>query len=305
MRAIFHACGLRIGANRIIPGLIPDPGAAPVDLEIHLGSMPGGVSETSPWDLDEPGCPEPFSLPANGGNSFRLRYDDDTRFVVDASGSTIWAAWPRTSTLEDTVVYLLGPVLAFVLRLRGITCLHASAFSVDGRVVAIVGPSGAGKSTTAAAFAARGFAVLSDDMLVLKDQGEEVIAHPGYPRLRLWPDAVTTLYGTAAALPRLTPNWDKCYLELSVDQGTFERRPLPLSAIYCLEDRTDEPSAPIVEALAPSTSLLRLLANARDDFHLDKASRRRDFDMLGQIARRVRMRRVAARRWPKPIGKPV
>ena len=310
MRAIFRAFGLRLGANRTIPGLTPSPAESRVDVHIQLGSTPAGVPEAIPNELgsrtnqdnDEYGRPEAVSWPSSGGEGFRLRYDDGTVFIVDERGTRIWAVWPKTLTLEDTAVYLLGPVLALVLRLRGVTCLHASAFSVGGRAVALVGPSGAGKSTTAAAFAGRGFAVLTDDMLALEEQHDRVIAHPGYPRLRLWPDAAGILYGAPAALPRLTPNWDKRYLDLQSNGCRFERQPLSLSAIYLLDERRDDPTAPFAESLTASAGLLSLLASSRGDFHPDKQSHRREFDMLGRVAQRVPVRRVVARTRPHSLA---
>ena len=303
MSAIFRAYGLRLGANRVIPGLTPNPAESRVDVQIQLGSIPASVGEAvsneiSPrtsQDADDYGRPEAIFWHRNGGGGFRLRYDDGAVFIVDKRGSRIWAAWPKTLTLEDAAVYLLGPVLALVLRLRGITCLHASAFSVDGRTVALLGPSGAGKSTTVAAFAGRDFGVLTDDLLALEEQHDRVIAHPGYPRLRLWPDAVSILDDLPAALPRLTPNWDKRYLDLHSNGCRFERRQLPLSAIYLLDERRDDPAAPFVESLTASAGLLNLLANARGDFHPDRNSHRREFDMLGCVAQRIPVRRVVAR----------
>ena len=54
------------------------------------------------------------------------------------------------------------------LRLRGVPALHASAVAVGGAALAVVGSAGAGKSTTAAARAARGHAVVADDVLALR-----------------------------------------------------------------------------------------------------------------------------------------
>jgi len=300
MRVIFRAFGLLLGANRIIPGLTPASAESRVDVQIQMGSTPAGVPEAVANELgprttqiaDACGRPEAISWHPSNGHGFRLRYDDGTVFIVDERGSRIWATWPNTLTLEDTAVYLLGPVFAFVLRLRGITSLHASAFSVDGRAVALVGPSGAGKSTTAAAFAGRGFAVLSDDMLALEERHDSVIAHPGYPRLRLWPDAVRILYGAPTALPRLTPNWDKRYLDLQSNDCRFEQQSLSLAAIYLLDECRDDLAIPFVEAPIPSSCLLSLLANTRGDIHPDKQLHRREFDMLGRVVRGVPIRRV-------------
>ena len=53
------------------------------------------------------------------------------------------------------------------LRLQGVVCLHASAMATsDGEhCFALMAPGGYGKSTTAAAFAHRGLAVLTEDVL--------------------------------------------------------------------------------------------------------------------------------------------
>lgn len=309
MRVIFRAFGLRLGADQIIPGLTPDPTESRVDVRIQLGSMPFGVFDThanesgppTDPDTDGPCRPEPISWTPNGRDGFRLRYDDGTVFVVDECGSRIWATWPKTLTLEDTAVYLLGPVLALVLRLRGLTALHASAFSIDGRVVALVGPSGAGKSTTAAAFASRGFPVLTDDVLVLEEQHDNVIAHPGYPRLRLWPDAARILNGAPAVLPPLTPNWDKRYLDLQSGNYRFERQSLPLSTIYLFDECRNDLAAPFVECPGPSSCLLGLLTHARGDIHPDKQSHRREFVMLGRVVQGVPVRRVVRSSGPHSL----
>ena len=309
MSLIFRAFGLRLGANRAIPGLTGEPAESPVDVQIQLGSIPAGVSDTFPdgpgsctkRDSDVNGRPEAVSWPTGGGG-FRLRYDDGTVFVVDKRGFRVWAAWPKTLTLEDTAVYLLGPVLAFVLRLRGTSCLHASAFSVGRRAVALVGPSGVGKSTTAAAFAGRGFAVLTDDTLALQDQYDSVIAQPGYPRLRLWPDAARILDGAPAALPRLTPNWDKCYMDMQTNDCRFERQPRPLSAIYLLDGRRDDPEAPFIESLTATAGFFGMLGNIRGDFHPSKNSHRREFDMLSRLVKRVPVRRVVTSTAPRSLA---
>src|SRR4029077_10951164 len=106
-----------------------------------------------------------------GGKDFGFFYSDGARFAVDRTGCEVYADWAENYTLEDACTYLLGPVIAFVLRLRGVICLHASAVIVDGRAIALFGLAGAGKSTTVAACALRGFSVLSDDVAVLADLG--------------------------------------------------------------------------------------------------------------------------------------
>jgi hypothetical protein len=300
MRAYVRACGLTLGANRPIPGLtaeLPDAGA---DVQVEFDAMPPAVAEaavggdhaTVASGTDEGTCPEPVTWGSEGGHGFQLLYDDVTRFVVSACGSRVWATWPDALTLEDTAVYLLGPVLAFVLRLRGMTCLHASAICVEGAAVVLAGPSGSGKSTTAAAFADRGYAVVTDDLLALEVRAGSVYAHPGCPRLRLWPESVEILYGPHRELPLLTPNWEKRYLDLGGRRGALVREPRILSAIYFLDARSSDPAAPFIAPLAPSAGLLNLLANIRGEVHPDNDSQGREFALLGRIARDVPIRRV-------------
>jgi hypothetical protein len=228
-----------------------------------------------------------------GGSWFRFRYEDGTEFDVDRVGAEVRARWAAASTFEDTVTYLLGPVLGFVLRLRGRTCLHASAVAVGGRALALVGPVGAGKSTTAAALAGRGCPVLADDVLPLELRGDAVLAHPAYPRLRLWPESARLLYGAEDALPPLTPTWDKRYLDLTARDGAFCRQALPLGAVYLLGERGTGPGAPAVRALPGRAGLLALVQHTYVNYLLDSPMRAREFALLGRVAAGVALREAA------------
>src|SRR5438270_8353143 len=110
--------------------------------------------------------------------AYAIHYLDGTRFVID--GATILCPLPPSSTPEDTATYLLGPVLAFVLRRRGTLALHASAVALGGRAVAIAAAPGGGKSTTAAAFAERGASILTEDVLPIEWRDGEPWARGGY-----------------------------------------------------------------------------------------------------------------------------
>jgi hypothetical protein len=129
---------------------------------------------------------------------------------------------------------------------------------------------------------------VTDDLLALDARGHGVRAHPGGPRVRLWPEAVDILYGPRRDLPPLTPNWEKRYL---TPVGRV-REPLALSAVYLLDGRRGDSSAPRIEPLTPAEGLLNLLANVRGEAHPDGDSQRREFELLGRVAREVPMRRV-------------
>jgi hypothetical protein len=237
-----------------------------------------------------------------GGHFFRLCYQDGTQFLIARAGNEVWATWPEPLTLDDTATYLLGPILGVVLRLRGTVCLHASAIALGSRAIALVGPAGAGKSTTAAAFAQSGVAVLSDDIVALNDQGATLFVEAGNPRLRLWPTSAQLLFGVPDALPRLTPNWDKLYLELGLDAFAFHGMALPLGAVYILGERGADLRAPFVEPLLPQEGLMHMLGNRYVTCFVDRPMRIREFEVLGRLMRCVPVRRVVSHEDPARLA---
>lgn len=295
---LYSVFGLTLGADRPIPGLIPQAAVARTATRIWLDavSVPPEVRtlHEDVWYVGgqgEGGSPGLRVWRLAGGVYFRLQYGDGTEFLVDGAGARIWASWLEPLTLEDTATYLLGPVLGFVLRLRGITCLHASAVAVGGRAIVLLGPAEAGKSTTAAALCRMGYPVLTDDVAALVDRDGTIHVEPAYPQLRLWPDSVAMLYGAADALPRLTPNWDKRALDLTHNGYRFQHQPLPLAAIYLLAERSTDAEVR-VEGLQGRERLLALLANTYVSYLLDSAMRAQELAVLGRLASGVPVRRV-------------
>lgn len=221
----------------------------------------------------------------------RLIYPDGTQFWVDHRRETVWATWPETLSLEETCTYLLGPILGLLLRLRGTTCLHASAVNIAGRAVAFVGAAGTGKSTTAAAFARQSFSVLSDDIVPVVEHDDSFVVPPAYSHLCLWPDSVKALYGSPDALPRFHPNWEKRRLVLGESGTHFEQHALPLGAIYLLgSPRATSP--PYVERVRPRAALLSLVAETYANKVLDRDMRAQEFGVLGRLVASVPVRRV-------------
>lgn len=257
-------------------------GALPADVFPSVREEMWYVSERAAVNED----PTLVAYRSTDGAWYRLAYADGIEFRVSADGARVGCAWPAELSLEDAATYLLGSICGFVLRLRGVTSLHASAIAIGELAVAVTGPAGAGKSTTAAAFAARGNAILSDDVVALVDSKDGVRVRPAYPHLRLWPDAVQALYGGARDLPPLTPTWEKRFLDLEGEGGAFHAAPLPLGAVYVLAGREDADDAPRLEALGPSDALLTLLANVYMGWLPGAENRARDLALLGRVAAR-------------------
>src|SRR5688500_9630212 len=269
---------LGITANRAISG-VPPSSIDAVDVRISFGSLPAWIHELDPREsrvsytsdyTGESGEPLLRVFRVLGGTYHHFRYADETEFLIENAGTEIGCCWREPLTIEDAATYLLGPVMGFVLLLRGVVCLHASAVVIDSEAIALVGPAGSGKSTTAAAFSSRGFSILAEDVVTLDDRRDQFLVRPSYPCIRLWPASVKALYGSESQLPRLTPNWDKRYLDLTNSAAQFERKPLPLSAIYVLGERSLESAAPFIEPLDRTSALLSLIANTYTNYLMDK-----------------------------------
>lgn len=221
---------------------------------------------------------------------FRLRYKDQTEFFIDRVGTQVWATWPDDLTLADTATYLLGPIMNIVLRLRGKIALHGSVVRIGDVAVAFVGSEGAGKSTTAATFALAGHPVLTDDIAAIDDRGDEFWIIPAYPRVRLWPKSVELLLGSGEALPRLTPGWDKRYLQLAGEAHRFEPEARPLAAIYFLHPRGTDGAAPAIHAEPERDALLKLIGNTHANYLFGEVQSAASFDLLQRIVRSIPLR---------------
>ena len=298
--------GLSIQSNVPIPGLpVAESPPNSTDVQLFLGFAPRaneGLSSgsevlkyTSPFQ-DELGEPAVRVWNVDKGSFFHLVYSDGPQFWLDSERKRLWALWPHTSSLEDAVCYLLGPVLGILLRHRGVTCLHASAIAVDGHAVAFVGPEGIGKSTTAAALARRGYAVLSDDVVALEEKQGVFYVQPAYPHLCLWPESVKLIYGSAEALPRFVPNWEKRRMPLGDDDVRFENRVLPLGGIYILDER--RVVAPYIEPMGAQGAFVSLVANTYATDFLDREMRAREFGVLGRLVSNMPVHRLYARQEP-------
>jgi hypothetical protein len=297
MSASYSVCGLGLRVNVPIAGLtsLPEPGH--VDVRVTLGSMPAQLDPDAAdatcdyyTELDERGTPSLRVARLEAGHYYRLAYSVGITVVVDTSGDRVWATWTDPSTEADAAAYLLGSVLGFVLRLRGVTCLHASAVAIGDRAIALVGPSGNGKSSTAAGFARLGYSVLTDDLAALCDATDRIRIQPALPRVHLWPESAQSMFGSSEALPRITPSWDKRRYDL--DGDAFQREPLPLAAIYFFGERSAQRIDPAIASVSPATALIELVSDSHATEFVARPQRAQEFDLLARLVRNVPSRRV-------------
>jgi hypothetical protein len=289
---LYRAFGLEIASEVELDGVSPADMGAAATVSIHAGPIPDRGQSTLFYETPVHDADGSVTLRVHthSDGSFHFAYEDGTVFLIDHSGSEIWMQWPENFTVQDAATYLLGPIFGFLLRLRGIVSLHASGVIIEDHAVALVGPAGAGKSTTVAAFAQCGYPVVTDDIFALNERGGRFFVEPGYATVRLWPDSVDALCGSPQALPLITPNWDKRYLDLRSGDFQFANSSTPISAIYVLGERRRDSAAP--EIGAEPEAFLTLLANTYCNYLLDSRARAHEFDVLSRLVNSTTVRRI-------------
>lgn len=311
MNLAYSSFGLLLRSNLPIPELVPVKALSsdPI-VNIHMNESPPQKCSSQPKTLsytseytDPTGQPALRIWKTLDGQFLYLAYFDGTEFWMDRKGTELWAQWPDNLTIQDTATYLLGPVLGLLLRLRGVTCLHASAISVGDRAIAFVGSEGAGKSTTAARFAQNGCPVVSDDVVAISERQGSYYVFPAYPYLSLWPDSVTIVYGPQKELPSFSANWNKRLLSLSANNLKFQDKQLQLGALFILGERNSLPDSPRVEPLTPKEALLSLVANSYATNLLDKDMRAVEFEFLGRMLQSLPVQRLVPHQDPSQIDR--
>jgi hypothetical protein len=121
-----------------------------------------------------------------------LSVDSVARYYVSEGRRIVIAPEPGAEE-ERILVFLMGSAMGALLHQRNILILHAGAIEAKGRSVLFCGHSGVGKSTLAAGFHKRGYSFLADDVCAVAMVEGKPSVVPGFPRLKLWADALKKL----------------------------------------------------------------------------------------------------------------
>jgi hypothetical protein len=236
----YLAYGLGIRAAMPLPELVV--GEAEEEVSIRFGRVAQPLSEISEngWSHSSL-APKEDCLCWRGVGSFLVRGGRD--IIVDPSPG-----------LDERILrlFILGPILAVLLRQRGHLLLHASAVAVADKAVLFLGSSGWGKSTMAAALHARGHALVTDDVAVLRTEESCPTVLPGFPQLKLWPEALVSLGDDPETLPRWNPYVEK-RARLASDK--FPSIPLAIERLYVLSDG----DSPEILPLRPREAFMELV----------------------------------------------
>jgi hypothetical protein len=309
----YRAYGLSVCANRQITGLLTlpvDPGER-IDLQIYFEWIPPWLEDildssqppryVSPY-VDDDGRPGLLVWLLAGG-FYHFHYTEGIDYVLSRDGARLWIHWSKTATEKDVLSYLLGPVMGFVLRVRGIVSLHASAVAVNRRAVVFVGGAGAGKSTMAMAMGRLGYPIISDDIVPIYENAGVTYAQPGYPRMRLRQSSLPMLFDVNPELPPLpkVEGQDRLHFELTSAGYQFQSNALPIGGLYLLAESAD-PDVPRVEPLSPLDGIIRIVANTYATRFLDKSMRAQELQELSQLVNRVAVNNVYRHREPSRLA---
>lgn len=235
----YVAYGLGIRSELPLPELVA--GEAAADAVLRLGRVDRVPSE----------------LGADG-SGFWATADEACRFLARVGAFLVRGGCEiivdPAPGVEERVLRLsvLGPAFALLLHQRGRFVLHASAVESAGGAVAFTGGSGWGKSTLAAALHARGYGIVADDVTAIAVSTECPTVFPGFPQLKLWPEAVVSLGEAPETMPRLHPLFEK--RARGAIRG-FSHRLLPLKRIYVLAGGP----LPTIELLQPHEAVIELM----------------------------------------------
>jgi hypothetical protein len=229
-----------------------------------------------------------------------VRWEAVGEFLVAANGGCI--RWRRfdESSIESFQVYLLGQALSFALVKQRLEPLHATVVTVDDRAVAFLGNSGAGKSTLAACFLEAGHRLVTDDLLLLHEESGRLLAYPGPPRLKLFPEIAGRFFPQIA--DGVAMNVDTEKLILGLDARLKETAPVALAAIYSLTTPDDDSATEgvHVEEFSRREAFFELVKSTFNR-HLVSAERlARQFDAATRLSDLVPIARL---RYPRSLDR--
>ena len=242
----YFSYNLLIESALALPELLPaDARLGAPDVVVRFGTVLFDAPEFDGFECAVRGTDTDGYLYWNDVGTFHVR--EGHEITIDA----------KAGVSEDTLrLCLLGFVFTMLLHQRGLFVLHASGVEADGGAVLFVGNSGFGKSTLAAALQAYDHRLITDDQGVLSlTRHAPPLVLPSFPRLKLWPDSVTSLGTDPEGLPRLAAETDKRSVSTLLN---FRHDPLPLRRLYFL----DNAQTPEIAPMKAQAAMLGLIANS-------------------------------------------
>lgn len=225
-----------------------------------------------------------------------LCWEDQFEFLVDGDGRRIWFGRLGAPSLESLRVYLLGRALSFALVKQGFEPIHSSTVVLDGAAVAFIGESGFGKSSLAAGFVRDGYRLLTDDLLVVSHSSGQPEAHPGPPRIKVFPWVARRCLGRIGEGVPMNKWTEKLVLPLG--EHHHQSRPVPLRTVYVLGSPREVFRRQRIQitALSQREAFVELIRHTFNYVVTDPQRLKRLFSKSMELASKVPLKRISYRR---------
>lgn len=289
----YAAYGISIRSDAPLPlPPLTAPGLFEIGVHNSNGPIAPSIQESTGMEPNPSTALDVGSLP-DGSHRVALRGVGE--ILVSADGRSLACHRSAGPASESFNVYLLTRALSFALVKRGWEPLHATAMAIDGKAALFLGECGLGKSTLAAAFLQAGYPLLSDDLLVLHKPHAMLLAYPGSPRIKLFPEMARRFLGDAVTGVPMNPYTHKLIVPLKDRQVCAHA--LPVGAIYALAAPSEVRGTDVsLSTLSPRQAFLTLLANTFNRAILDTARLRRQFEAAQALANTVSVKTLSYQR---------
>jgi hypothetical protein len=159
-----------------------------------------------------------------------------------------------------------------------------------------LGDSGFGKSTLAASFLSVGHRMLTDDLLILRENAGRVFAYPGPPRIKVFLDTASRfLPGPADGVP-MNPDTEKLIVPLGPSE--ICSAPVPVKSTFALVPPDDAilEQKVRVEPMSGSEAFLELVKNTFNRRIINPDRLQRQIDETAHLANLLCIKRLSVPR---------
>lgn len=223
-----------------------------------------------------------------------LQWSGLFEFLVSPDGRQIACVELDGVSPESLQTYLIGQVLSFALLKHGIEPLHSTTVVIDDEAVAFVGDCGYGKSSLGAAFLQMGYPLLTDDLLVLKKEGDRFVAYPGPPRIKLFPEIAKILLREQLNGSPMNNQTSKLVIPLDEKKAVSPESAFPLKAMYILTPPGKSRSSRIsIRPLSPRSAFVEVIKNTFNAVIADPDRLERQFVLASRLVQCVPLKSLS------------
>lgn len=137
------------------------------------------------------------------------------------------------SNLPDGLlrVFILSEAIGIVLFLKGYFLLHGSAVEINRHSTVFLGLPGAGKSTTVAAYAVKGYPIISDDLVAIELENSLPKVIRAFSEIKIWKDTAQLLGLDTQSLQPAWEGKEKYILKPAENQDINEKSEVDIIVI--------------------------------------------------------------------------